>query len=61
MRPQPPQLKWFKVTILKAGKKTEKSLLATDKDDAIKRGNKILKYLPGAGANARAVDAREDK
>lgn len=59
MRNQPPQLIWFKVKVVKAGKETEKRLLAISRVDAMKRANKILKYVPGSG-DAKAIDAKED-
>jgi hypothetical protein len=60
MKPQPPQLKWFKVKVLKAGKVTYKRLLSISGAKAIEQANKILKYVPGTGSAAKAVEAEED-
>lgn len=61
MKTQSPPLRWFVLTVQKGSKKETKRLLATDKTDAIRRGNKILKYVPGSGPDAKVTDAREAK
>lgn len=57
MKTQSPQVRWFVLTVQKGGKKTEKRLLAISAEDAIRKGNKILKYVPGAG---KVTSAREE-
>lgn len=60
MRNQPPQLRWFVLTIQKGDKKTTRRLLAINREKAISQGNKILKYVPGSGPSAKVVDAKEE-
>lgn len=60
MKNQSPQLRWFVLTIQKGAKKEIKRLLATNRIDAMRRGDKILKYVPGSGPDAKVIDAREE-
>lgn len=57
MKNQPPQLKYFELTIQKGNKKETKYLWASDKANAIRLGNNILKYVPGPAG--KVIDAKE--
>lgn len=59
MKVQPPQLRWFVLTIQKGNTKKTRRLLALNRAKAIEAGEKILKHVPG-NTNARVLDAREE-
>lgn len=59
MKNQSPQLKYFELTIQKGNKKETKYLWASDRANAIRQGNNILKYVPGTPG--KVIDARESK
>lgn len=59
MKNQSPRLVWFVLTIQKGGKTETRRILAISRDNAIEKGNRTLKALPGSGS-AKVISAREE-